>query len=231
MGKKDQAQGYNFNFLQDVMYSKEFTEMHETAQEVLNEAHELFYEKGYEKASMREIAERVGISKAAMYHHFANKEEILYTICLQAGEMIKENMRRAISRNMRTEMPLKEQLTNILFKYTSSYIKNKNFNKILLYDIESLPFEKKRGILDMEKDNVHQLRSYLQEQMDMGRLKPCNLTVLTFCLFGSVHWLYFWYKDDKALSLRDVVRQIVDIHLNGVLAPQEQTEAEGRGQS
>ncbi|MFW6388329.1 MAG: TetR/AcrR family transcriptional regulator [Desulfohalobiaceae bacterium] len=229
MGRSKKNLGQRFNFLQDVMYSKEYTEMHETAQEVLNEAHELFYEKGYERASMREIAERVGISKAAMYHHFANKEEILYKICLQAGEMINENMNRAISRNRRTEMPLKEQLTNILFKYTFSYIKNKNFNKILLYDIESLPFDKKRRILDMEKANVHQLKTYLQEQMDAGRLKPCNLTVLTFCLFGAVHWLYFWYKDDKALTLRDVVHQIVDIHLQGVLAPEGQLEPDKQG--
>ncbi|MFW6216287.1 MAG: hypothetical protein ACOC3Y_00510 [Desulfohalobiaceae bacterium] len=53
--------------------------------------------------------------------------------------------------------------------------------------------------------------------------------MLTFWLFGAVHWLYFWYKDDKALTLRDVVHQIVDIHLQGVLAPEGQLEPDKQG--
>ncbi len=203
------------------MFYKQYSELHETAQEILTEAHELFYEKGYERAAMREIAERVGISKAAMYHHFKNKEEILYTICLQAGQIIVENMRKSINRNQRTDLPVKEQLTNILFKYTSNYIKNKNFNKILLYDIESLPYAKKRKILDLQKQNLRQFRSFLKSQIDAGRIKQCNLNVLTFSLFGAVHWLYFWHKEDKAMGLREVVEQIVDYHLHGVAVSTE----------
>lgn len=38
---------------------------------------ELFAEQGYEKTSLREIAERLGVTKAAVYYHFRTKEEIL----------------------------------------------------------------------------------------------------------------------------------------------------------
>ncbi|MFF3372286.1 TetR/AcrR family transcriptional regulator [Streptomyces sp. NPDC002680] len=38
---------------------------------------ELFTERGYEKTSLREIAERLGVTKAALYHHFKAKEDIL----------------------------------------------------------------------------------------------------------------------------------------------------------
>jgi AcrR family transcriptional regulator len=38
---------------------------------------ELFGEHGYDATSLREIAERLGISKAAVYYHFRSKEEIL----------------------------------------------------------------------------------------------------------------------------------------------------------
>lgn len=40
-------------------------------------AMELFTEKGYEQTSMREIAERVGVTKAALYYHFPTKQEIV----------------------------------------------------------------------------------------------------------------------------------------------------------
>jgi AcrR family transcriptional regulator len=38
---------------------------------------ELFAEQGYEKTSLREIAERLNVSKAALYYHFASKEALL----------------------------------------------------------------------------------------------------------------------------------------------------------
>ncbi len=40
---------------------------------------ELFAERGYEKTSLREIAERLGVTKAALYYHFKSKEDIVYS--------------------------------------------------------------------------------------------------------------------------------------------------------
>lgn len=44
---------------------------------ILNNALELFADKGYDATSMREIAETVGISKPALYYHFDSKEDIV----------------------------------------------------------------------------------------------------------------------------------------------------------
>jgi len=198
------------------MSSSKGTQRHETAQIILNEANELFYSKGYEKTSMREIAERVGISKAAMYHHFENKEEILYTLCTQGGEMMDESMQRAIFRNESSGASIRDQLTDILFDYTTTYLQHKNFNKILLHDIESLPEEKKRVIQGYEKGNVHRLMNYLNRMMERGYMRPCELTTLTFTVFASVHWLYFWFNPDGDLSLRQVVENISDVFWNGL---------------
>jgi AcrR family transcriptional regulator len=49
----------------------------DTRQRALDVALELFAEQGYEKTSLREIAERLNVSKAALYYHFASKEALL----------------------------------------------------------------------------------------------------------------------------------------------------------
>jgi len=49
----------------------------DTRAEIRDVALELFTERGYESTSMREIAERLGISKAALYYHFESKEAIV----------------------------------------------------------------------------------------------------------------------------------------------------------
>ena len=49
----------------------------DTRARILDVAMELFAEHGYEKTSLREIADRLGVTKAALYYHFRTKEDIL----------------------------------------------------------------------------------------------------------------------------------------------------------
>src|ERR1700685_727492 len=51
----------------------------DTRSRVQKVALELFAEQGYEKTSLREIAERLGVTKAALYYHFKSKEDIVYS--------------------------------------------------------------------------------------------------------------------------------------------------------
>jgi AcrR family transcriptional regulator len=52
----------------------------DTRERILTVANELFIEQGYEGTSLREIADRLGITKAALYYHFRSKDEILTTL-------------------------------------------------------------------------------------------------------------------------------------------------------
>ncbi|WP_181782648.1 TetR/AcrR family transcriptional regulator [Pseudonocardia pini] len=52
----------------------------DTRSQIREVALELFAEQGYDKTSLREIAERLGITKAAVYYHFKTKEEILSSL-------------------------------------------------------------------------------------------------------------------------------------------------------
>ncbi|MET8132780.1 TetR/AcrR family transcriptional regulator [Streptomyces sp. NPDC005251] len=52
----------------------------DTRQRIQDVALELFSEQGYEKTSLREIAEHLGVTKAALYYHFKTKEEILISL-------------------------------------------------------------------------------------------------------------------------------------------------------
>jgi AcrR family transcriptional regulator len=192
----------------------------ETAEEILKAAQELFYIKGYENASTREISKKVGISKAALYHHFKNKEEILFRICLQAADELVNNMKQAIERNIHSGKPLKEQLTDVLVEYAKTYMKNENFNKILLHDIEYLPEDKKQIIHQKEKENVHQLRNFIESIMAQGSFRKLNSTVVTFSIIASLHWLYFWYKPTGHLSLTEVAEEMADLFLKGLKNPE-----------
>ena len=57
---------------------------HARRAEILAAAERIFVEHGYEGATIRKIADEVGLSSTALYMHFAEKGEILHEICRQA---------------------------------------------------------------------------------------------------------------------------------------------------
>ncbi|MGW2846419.1 TetR/AcrR family transcriptional regulator, partial [Streptomyces sp. NPDC001274] len=61
-----------------------------TRQRIQDVALELFAEQGYEKTSLREIAERLDVTKAALYYHFKTKEDILVGIFEDLNRPVQE---------------------------------------------------------------------------------------------------------------------------------------------
>jgi TetR/AcrR family transcriptional regulator len=74
--------------------------------EIVDEATRLFAERGYEGASMADLAERVGLRKASLFHHFASKD-VLYTAVL---ERLLAPVNEAINRALLTEGSFVERL-------------------------------------------------------------------------------------------------------------------------
>jgi AcrR family transcriptional regulator len=58
--------------------------------EIVAEATRLFAERGYEGASMGDLAERVGLRKASLFHHFASKDALYATVLGQLVEGVQQ---------------------------------------------------------------------------------------------------------------------------------------------
>jgi AcrR family transcriptional regulator len=65
-----------------------------TRERILEVASELFIDRGYEATSLREIAERLGFTKAALYYHFQSKEQILAALVEPAQGIVRELVKR-----------------------------------------------------------------------------------------------------------------------------------------
>ena len=73
-------------------------------EEIVAEATRLFAERGYEGASMGDLAERVGLRKASLFHHFPSKD-VLYATVLDAAHGEREERDRRARRWPRARSP------------------------------------------------------------------------------------------------------------------------------
>src|SRR5579863_3643512 len=63
-----------------------------TRARILDVALDLFIEKGYDKTSLREIAGRLGFTKAALYYHFPSKQDILMALHLRLHDLFADSI-------------------------------------------------------------------------------------------------------------------------------------------
>jgi AcrR family transcriptional regulator len=66
----------------------------DTRERILEVAGELFTDHGYDATSLREIADRLGFTKAALYYHFQSKEQILLALLEPVQSLVAELLGR-----------------------------------------------------------------------------------------------------------------------------------------
>ena len=105
---------------------------------------ELFAEHGYDKTSLREIAERLDVTKAALYYHFKSKEDIVESLVQDAYTSIDDLIAWG-----REQPPTADARAGILRRYLSLIA---DFNSVfrMLHQnqaaVSSLDSAKKRGV-------------------------------------------------------------------------------------
>ncbi|MDR4887298.1 TetR/AcrR family transcriptional regulator [Fredinandcohnia sp. QZ13] len=82
-------------------------------EKIMDVAHELFVQKGYQHVSMRQIAKELNYSHGAIYYHFNNKADLFYAMVVQDFELLNQVLQQIINQ----DIPPDEKLKKILLGY------------------------------------------------------------------------------------------------------------------
>jgi AcrR family transcriptional regulator len=181
--------------------------------EIINAAVELFYEHGYQKASLRDIARKVGITPAAVYYHFNSKEEILLTIIEKYSNKLLFSLKACFSQK---KDPI-ENLRDAIFEHATSIRSSRNGTKIIIEDKRFLSDEIKQIVQENERIIFLLYRDYIKQLQDLKLIKQGDLSVATFGILGAVNWLYHWYNPDKALTMEKIAEQMINNLFYGLI--------------
>lgn len=149
-------------------------EGHERRAEILAAAERIFVEHGYEGATIRKIADEVGLSSTALYMHFSEKGEILQEICRQAFESLLASNKDAIAAAGSPEDRMREMMR----AYVNFGFSNPNAYRLVYM---TRPSELREGAQDaaqaMGAELFGTFLQVIQELEDAGRLKSDARTV------------------------------------------------------
>jgi AcrR family transcriptional regulator len=167
----------------------------EKREAVLRTAVQLFLEQGYHRATLNEVAERLNITKPALYNYFRGKDEILFE-CWALGQERAEDCIAEIDAGGGSGL-------NKLRKLIQGYalVMASDFGASLVrFNARDLT-EANQKIARAGKRRIDRaFRNYVSEGVMDGSIKPCDVKLTTFAIVGSLNWIGHWFKPDGALS-------------------------------
>ena len=180
---------------------------------VLQTAAQLFLEKSYSRTSLNDVAERLNITKPALYHYFRNKEEILIE-CYRLGTAMIGEILNDIAKDCGTGI---EKVEAFIFAYAQ--VMTVNFGRcVMRIDEGDLSSEAMAEVRAYKKKIDRRLRSFIEEGIADGTITACDPKIAAFSIAGAVNWICEWYEPEGALSAEEIATQFARTLTQGLAA-------------
>jgi AcrR family transcriptional regulator len=159
----------------------------EFRREILNSARDLFIDVGYEKFSMRRLAEKIDYSPTTIYHYIKNKDDLLFAICEEVAEQFLARIRYL--RSVQSE-PC-EALRQAMLYLIEFAFENPNQYKVFFLTRPNVygtqeEFMKRES---MARNSYFEFREIVQTCIKAGKLRRMDIDVLTQVLATAPHGL------------------------------------------
>jgi AcrR family transcriptional regulator len=190
---------------------------------ILLHATEVFYEKGYEGASMRDLARSSGMSLSGLYYYFESKEKLLYLIQKDTFSTIVERLRERLDEVSDPEQRIRVFILNHL----EYFLANRKAMKVLSHEAEVL----KNGFgteIAAIKREYYRICVGLLDDFKLAKRLEFSSRMAVLSLFGMMNWIYTWYNPRVDADAQQLSRGMGDIFLRGISAPEQRQPASGR---
>jgi AcrR family transcriptional regulator len=180
---------------------------------ILRTAVQLFLDRSYGRTSLNDIAEKLNITKPALYHYFRNKDEILLE-CYRWGCMLIRDLLDDIAGQGGTGI---EKVRAFIYAYTS--LITIDFGRaVIRLDDGELSTEARAEVRSYKREIDRRLRSFVQEGIDDGSITACDPKLAAFAIAGSINWISTWYVPRGALSPEQIASSFAQTLTAGLAA-------------
>jgi AcrR family transcriptional regulator len=179
--------------------------------EILIHATNVFDEKGYEGASMRDLSRASGMSLAGLYYYFESKEKLLYLIQRHAFTTILEQLRKRLEGFSDPE----ERIRVFILNHLDYFLANQKAMKVLSHEDEVLKNGHGAEIAGIKREYVR-ICVELMEQLKRAKFLDFSSRTAALSLFGMMNWIYTWYKPRVDGDAEELAQEMGDIFLRGV---------------
>ena len=158
--------------------------MESPEEEILVSAFQVFVEKGFENATMQEIAERAGIKRTVLNYYFRSKKLLYHQIA-------KTLMRQALPQMLKilnSDLAFEDKIASFVKNYIELGLKNPYMPLFIINELNSLGIKFVENLLDGDKPTIEPFLKQVHAEIKAGRITPIEpiqlfMHIISLCAF------------------------------------------------
>ena len=172
----------------------------------------LFREKGFKAASMRDLAESVGVEAASLYNHIKSKTELLHELCFGVAnrfmQKIEEVELESIPAAEKIEKILRFHIHEMIHHYEEVYVSDREWKHLL--DPYLSNFQNQRRIY------IKRLAAIIESGIRAAEIEPIDAPTAVLILLHAVSGIESWHRSKQKISAEDLENNMITILVGGL---------------
>jgi AcrR family transcriptional regulator len=182
-------------------------------EQILSTAKSLFIQQGYHGLAMRQISDALGVTKAALYYHFKDKEELFLAILT----LYLDEMETALDRIMNEAVTCRSKIQNFIEYVLVQPPDQRAIIRLASQEMGQLSAPARKAFeRDYREKFIGKVEAILKTGMEQGEFKKIRPEVATWTLLGMMY-PYFYPTHAGNIGLPDdIIQQIIAVYLDGM---------------
>jgi AcrR family transcriptional regulator len=178
---------------------------------ILVHATNVFFDKGYAAASMRDLSRASGVSLSGLYYYFESKEELLYLIQKHTFSTIVDRLRQRLDE---VTDPA-DRIRMFILNHLEYFLANQKAMKVLSHEDDVLTNGFGSEIAAIKRE-YYRICIELLDAYKLARGLEFSSRTAVLSLFGMMNWIYTWYNPRVDGDAAELAREMGDIFLQGI---------------
>lgn len=181
---------------------------------ILEAARKVFEERGYDKATVSEIAERVGVVEGTVFSYFSSKRLLV----LKVMEQFYEEITTLIVDGLQGVNGTRNQLHYVIWNHLNIVQKNAALAGVILRESRGLDEQLTDNLYQLNKRYAQSINSIVQQGIARGDIKPDTPPALVRnSIFGTIeHYLWEIIGSQTNVDIDKVAQNLTELIYNGI---------------
>lgn len=179
---------------------------------IIKKAAVLFRTRGFNAASMRELAIAVGVEAPSLYNHIGSKGELLQAVCIKVADAFTAQLANAES----IKGNAAEKLEAVIRFYIRMMLESFDEVYVANHEWKHLPEPHLAGFLQQRRSYEKRLVAIVEEGIKKKEFKKIHPYVAVLTVLSAVRGLEFWQRHKKNISSQTLEDDMVNHLLNGL---------------
>ncbi len=178
-------------------------------------ATKIFAEKGYHAGTLDDVARKLDVTRASLYYHVKNKEELLKGICNNFMGVALKNSKEILKSDLSTREKLQEYIRGQVIAAAT----RKELCIVLFEQANALNSRTLKKLKRQMRDFDQVLIEILEEGVKEGIFKINDTRLASFLILGACFWTYHWFYSGGRLTPEQIADEVITLFENGYLSP------------